>query len=88
MGQLPFPSDAELTGPDRIVLNVLRKEYESHDCVPDDASSELSQESGDSAIKVCKFVSPSPEGISCCSCCRALIYRSMGFKVPTQTDIF
>ncbi|KAH7402855.1 hypothetical protein BKA66DRAFT_10660 [Pyrenochaeta sp. MPI-SDFR-AT-0127] len=63
MGRLPFPADAELTGPDRVVLSVLQKEYESHENAPDKPSSETAEESDDSAKKHSKFVSPSPEDL-------------------------
>lgn len=61
MGQLSFPPDAELTGPDRLILSVLRKQYEAHD---DSASGgpEAGDESDDSGIKHSEFVAPSPEG--------------------------
>lgn len=62
MGRLPFPPDAELTGPDRVVLSILQKEYESHKDSSDNVSSEVADESDDSASKHSKFVSPSPEG--------------------------
>jgi hypothetical protein len=61
MGALPFPPDAELTGPDRIVLGILQKEYELHK----DASvvtSDAAEDSDNSATKHSKFVAPSPEG--------------------------
>jgi hypothetical protein len=63
MGRLPFPPDAELTGPDRLVLSVLQKQYEAHELTPSKESSEAAEESDDSAVKHSEFVAPSPEGI-------------------------
>jgi hypothetical protein len=63
MGRLPFPPDAELTGPDRLVLSVLQKQYEAHETAPSQESSEAAEESDDSAVKHSEFVAPSPEGI-------------------------
>jgi len=62
MGRLPFPADAQLTGPDRVILEVLRKEYESHQHAPSKASLDPADESDDCATKQTQFVSPSPEG--------------------------
>lgn len=62
MGRLPFPADAELTGPDRVVLDVLRKEYESHQYEPSQALLDEADESDGSVTKQTEFVSPSPEG--------------------------
>jgi hypothetical protein len=62
MGKLHFPPAADLTGPDRLVLDHLQKDYEQVNlkvkAVPVDAS----EESDDSATKRTEFVSPSPEG--------------------------
>jgi hypothetical protein len=62
MGQLAFPLDAELTGPDRLVLSVLQKQYEAHGAVADTKAQDASDESDDSALKHSEFVVPSPEG--------------------------
>lgn len=62
MGHLPFAADAELTGPDRVVLEILRKEYELHGESSKDHAFEPAADSDDSATKHSKFVSPSPEG--------------------------
>lgn len=59
MGGLPFPLDAELTGPDRLVLEVLEKELEASN----NASPEAAEEFDKSDTKHSKFVTPSPEGI-------------------------
>ena len=66
MGRLPFPPDEELTPADRVVLNLLRKEYESHEDEDglDECSADAAEDSDNSATKVSKFVSPSPEGTS------------------------
>ncbi|CAO2657146.1 Nn.00g032720.m01.CDS01 [Neocucurbitaria sp. VM-36] len=63
MGRLPFPPDAELTGPDRVVLAILQKEYEAYGDPSKIASSEVAEESDDSATKHSEFVSPSPEDL-------------------------
>ncbi|OAL52761.1 hypothetical protein IQ07DRAFT_382185 [Pyrenochaeta sp. DS3sAY3a] len=63
MGHLPFAADAELTGPDRVVLEILRKEYELHGESSKDHASEAAADSDDSATKHSKFVSPSPEDV-------------------------
>jgi len=63
MGRLPFPADAQLTGPDRVILEVLRKEYESHQHAPSKASLDPADESDDCATKQTQFVSPSPEDL-------------------------
>jgi hypothetical protein len=63
MGRLPFPPDAELTGPDRLVLSVLQKQYEVYETAFSKESSEAAEESDDSAVKRSEFVAPSPEGI-------------------------
>jgi hypothetical protein len=63
MAQLPFPPHAELTGPDRMVLSVLSKQYEAYESVPDAKASDTAEESDDSATKHSEFVAPSPEGI-------------------------
>lgn len=62
MGRLPFPPDAELTGPDRLVLSVLQKEYEVYEDTPKSKSSDAAEESDDSTTKHSEFVAPSPEG--------------------------
>jgi hypothetical protein len=61
MGRLPFPPDAELTGPDRLVLSVMQKQYEAHELTAD---VDAAEESDDSAKKRSEFVAPSPEGNS------------------------
>ncbi|KAJ4374356.1 hypothetical protein N0V83_003097 [Neocucurbitaria cava] len=63
MGRLPFPADAELTGPDRVVLGILQKQYEAYGDPIKNASSEAAEESDDSATKHSEFVSPSPEDL-------------------------
>ncbi|KAH9868801.1 hypothetical protein J1614_007875 [Plenodomus biglobosus] len=63
MGRLPFPADAELTGPDRVVLEVLRKEYEAFTDLPRETSVDVAEESDDSMAKKTQFVAPSPEDI-------------------------
>jgi hypothetical protein len=65
MGRLPFPPDAELTGPDRLVLNVLQKEFEAHGTTVNTGCPDASEESDDSTVKHSEFVAPSPEGITC-----------------------
>jgi hypothetical protein len=61
MGKLAFPLDAELTGPDRIVLNILQKEYELHDTKPAKSTPDA-EDSDDSGVKHSEIVTPSPEG--------------------------
>jgi hypothetical protein len=67
MGRLPFPPDAELTGPDRLVLSLMAKEYEIHGETPEKEIVDAAEESDDSATKRSEFVAPSPEGthVSC-----------------------
>lgn len=62
MGHLPFPPDAELTGPDRVVLSVLQKQYELNGEAPHPRASDSADDSDDSAVKHSEFVAPSPEG--------------------------
>jgi len=62
MGQLSFPFDAELTGPDRLVLSTLQKQYEAHDASTHTEVQEAGDESDDSVTKHSEFVAPSPEG--------------------------
>lgn len=62
MGHLPFEPDVELTGPDRVVLDVLKKEYELHKDVPGKASIASADDSDDSTAKHSEFVTQSPEG--------------------------
>lgn len=62
MGHLPFPPDAELTGPDRVVLSVLQKQYELSDGSQGARVAESAEDSDDSALKHSEFVAPSPEG--------------------------
>ncbi|KAF2132312.1 hypothetical protein P153DRAFT_429470 [Dothidotthia symphoricarpi CBS 119687] len=57
MGRLPVPLDAALTGPDRMVLEILEKEYAASSNV----LSEASEDSDTSDVKHSKFVTPSPE---------------------------
>jgi hypothetical protein len=64
MARLPFPPDAELTGPDRMVLSVLSKQYEAYESVPDAKATDAAEDSDDSAIKHSEFVAPSPAGNS------------------------
>jgi hypothetical protein len=65
MGRLPFPPDAELTGPDRLVLSLMAKEYEAHGEIPKNETADAAEESDDSATKRSQFVAPSPEGKTC-----------------------
>lgn len=62
MGRLAFPLDAELTGPDRLVLGVLQKQYETYPVPSESSNSSDTEESDDPATKHSEFVSPSPEG--------------------------
>lgn len=62
MGKLAFPLDAELTGPDRVVLNILKKEYELHENSPNGSASDAAEDSDDSGVKHSEVVTPSPEG--------------------------
>jgi hypothetical protein len=62
MGKLHFPPDAQLTGPDRLILGFLEKDYEAYDQVKKDMPADVADESDDSATKRTEFVSPSPEG--------------------------
>ncbi|KAI0591788.1 hypothetical protein Alg130_00929 [Pyrenophora tritici-repentis] len=65
MGKLAFPLDAELTGPDRVVLNILKKEYELHQNTSTDSTTDSAEDSDDLGVKHSKFVTPSPEGMLC-----------------------
>ena len=62
MGQLAFPPDTELTGPDRLVLSILQKQYEAHNDTTNAKILDVAEESDDSARKHSEFVAPSPEG--------------------------
>jgi hypothetical protein len=62
MGRLPFPPDAELTSPDRLVLSLMAKEYEAFGETPEKSVTDTAEESDDSATKRSEFVAPSPEG--------------------------
>lgn len=62
MGRLPFPPDAELTVPDRMVLSVMQKEYEAHGNIADARGVDVAEESDDSTTKHSEFVAPTPEG--------------------------
>lgn len=62
MGRLPFPPDAELTGPDRVVLGVLQKQYELNEGSQGTRVAESAEDSDDSAVKHSEIVAPSPEG--------------------------
>jgi hypothetical protein len=62
MGKLHFPPDAQLTGPDRLILGFLEKDYEAYDQAKEGTPSDVADESDDSATKRTEFVSPSPEG--------------------------
>jgi hypothetical protein len=64
MGRLAFPLDTELTGPDRVVLNILQKEYELHQVTPAKPITDAAEDSDDSGVKHSEFVTPSPEGMS------------------------
>ncbi|KAF1947321.1 hypothetical protein EJ02DRAFT_392542 [Clathrospora elynae] len=63
MGRLSYPLDAELTGPDRVVLGILQKEYELHNDAPTRPTSETAENSDDSGVKHSVFVTPSPEDL-------------------------
>jgi hypothetical protein len=62
MGKLAFALDAELTGPDRVVLNILQKDYELYGAKPAKSSADAAEDSDDSGVKHSEFVTPSPEG--------------------------
>jgi hypothetical protein len=62
MGRLAFPLDKELTGPDRVVLNILQKEYELYEGKPAESSADAAEDSDDSGVKHSEIVTPSPEG--------------------------
>ena len=62
MGKLAYPLDPKLTGQDRIVLNILQKEYELHGDPTCGSSTDAGDDSDDSATKHSKTVIPSPEG--------------------------
>lgn len=62
MGKLAFPLDKELTGPDRVVLNILQKEYELYEAKPAESSTDAAEDSDDSGVKHSEIVTPSPEG--------------------------
>jgi hypothetical protein len=62
MGKLHFPPAADLTGPDRLVLGHLQKDYEQFDSNPKNVPADAAEESDDSATKRTEFISPSPEG--------------------------
>lgn len=64
MGKLAFPLDAELTGPDRVVLDILKREYELHENSPNGSALDAAEDSDDSGVKHSKVVTPSPEGTS------------------------
>ena len=62
MGKLEFPLDKELTGPDRIVLEILQKEYELYETRPAKSTLDAAEDSDDSGVKHSEIVTPSPEG--------------------------
>jgi hypothetical protein len=62
MGRLSYPLDPELTGPDRVVLGFLQKDYERYDDAPAKPILEAVEDSDDSGTKHSEFVVPSPEG--------------------------
>ena len=62
MGKLHFPPAADLTGPDKLVLGHLQKDYDQFDSKPKAVPVDAGEESDDSATKRTEFVSPSPEG--------------------------
>jgi hypothetical protein len=62
MVNLYFQPDAQLTVPDRMVLDVLQKDYERHQKKPSVEAVETSEDSDDSGVKHTHFGSPSPEG--------------------------
>jgi hypothetical protein len=64
MGKLAYPLDAKLTGQDRVILNILQKEYELHGDAGTQPPSDAGEDSDDSGIKHSKTISPSPEGTS------------------------
>ena len=63
MVNLYFQPDAQLSPQDRIVLDILQKDYERHkkDNVK---SQQASEDSDDSGVKHARFDSASPEGTS------------------------
>ncbi|KAL6703708.1 hypothetical protein ACN47E_009402 [Coniothyrium glycines] len=63
MGRLPFPPDAELTGPDRLVLDVLRKQYEAFDDGSKKEAADPAEDSDESTSKVTQFVVSTPEDL-------------------------
>lgn len=85
MGRLAFPPDAELTGPDRLVLSILQKDYESRsDSLPSDAA----EESDNSVTKHSKFVTPSPEGMLYAKIvCRQLLTALQMFKTKNSRPL-
>ncbi|KNG44230.1 fatty acid desaturase [Stemphylium lycopersici] len=50
MGKLAFPLDAELTGPDRVVLDILKREYELHENSPNGSALDAAEDSDDSDL--------------------------------------
>ena len=62
MGKLAFPLDKELTGPDRIVLEILQKEYELYETRTAKSTLDAVEDSDDSGFKHSEIVTPSPEG--------------------------
>lgn len=62
MGKLAYPLDPKLTSQDRIVLNILQKEYELHGDHGNGSPSDAGDDSDDSGTKHSKPVIPSPEG--------------------------
>lgn len=62
MGKLHFPPAVDLTGPDRLVLGHLQKDYEQFDSKIQTVSVDAADDSDDSATKRTEFVAPSPEG--------------------------
>ena len=62
MGKLAFPLDPKLTAQDRVILNILQKEYELHGDAAAGPPSDADEDSDDSGIKHSEIVTASPEG--------------------------
>lgn len=63
MVNLYFQPDAALTPQDRMVLDVLQKDYNRYEKETSTAQLDASEDSDDSAVKRTQFVAPSPEGM-------------------------
>jgi hypothetical protein len=62
MVNLYFQPDAQLTTPDRMVLDILKKDYEHQQKQPATSSPEASDDSDDSTVKRTRYA-PTPEGM-------------------------